>query len=236
MSSTGSSVINVLIPMAGLGKRFSDMGYKEPKPFLPMGSSTMIEMVAKNLFHPDMHFLFVVNTRSIAVDFLKKKLSNSLKRFETVEIDYVPQGSAMSCMEAKKLIDNDTQLIVVNCDQIIEDFDYDAFKRFCDFYEPDGILGTFFSSSPKNSYVKINDNNEIIETKEKAVISNIATNGLHYWKKGKYFVDSVEEMVQSSDALNGEYYVAPSYNYLIKKGMKIMPFHFNKIGRASCRE
>lgn len=227
MAHSKDSPIHVLIPMAGIGKRFSDMGYKESKPFLPMGKKTMIEMVVENLRHPDMHFIFVVNIKTINVALLRKKLSKILGDFDIVEIDYVPQGSAMSCMEAKDLINNDTPLIAVNCDQIIEDFDYTAFKRFCDFYQPDGILGTFYSTSPKNSYVKINDQNEVTETKEKVVISNLATNGLHYWKKGKYFVDSVEEMVQGSDALNGEYYVAPSYNYLIQKGMKIMPYHFN---------
>ncbi len=219
--------MNILIPMAGLGQRFSDMGYKVPKPFLPMGKSTMIERVVKNLAHPDLKFIFVVNKKSLDPAALKAKLDGLISDYKLVEIDYVPQGSAMSCMQAKRHINNDTPLIVVNCDQIIEDFSYEQFKNFCDFHNPDGVLGTFFSSSPKNSYVKINESNLVTETKEKVVISNLATNGLHYWKKGKYFVESVEEMEQNKDALNGEYYVAPSYNYMLKKGMKILPYHFN---------
>jgi hypothetical protein len=63
--------------------------------------------------------------------------------------------------------------------------------------------------------------------KEKIVISNIATNGLHYWKFGKYFVDSAEEMIRGNDRYNGEFYIAPTYNYLINKGKKILPYFFN---------
>ena len=38
-----------------------------------------------------------------------------------------------------------------------------------------------------------------------ATVTNIALNGIHYWKKGKYFVDSAEAMIAADDrAMNGE--------------------------------
>ena len=67
----------------------------------------------------------------------------------------------------------------------------------------------------------------MVEVKEKIVISNLATNGLHYWKHGKYFVKSAEEMIAQNDRYNGEFYVAPTYNYLIKDGKKVLPYFFN---------
>ena len=42
--------INIVIPMAGIGKRFSDCGYTLPKPLLSLGKYSMIECVIKNLF------------------------------------------------------------------------------------------------------------------------------------------------------------------------------------------
>ena len=56
---------NVVIPMAGAGKRFSDCGYKLPKSFLPLGNKTMIEAVVENLNTPQFYFTFVVNHDSI---------------------------------------------------------------------------------------------------------------------------------------------------------------------------
>jgi hypothetical protein len=50
---------------------------------------------------------------------------------------------------------------------------------------------------------------------------------LHYWKEGKFFVDSAEEMIAKEDRYNNEFYIAPSYNYLIKQGKKILPYFFN---------
>ncbi len=225
--NTSGIKTNFLIPMAGLGKRFSDAGYATPKPLLPLGQDTMIEAVVKALRHENLRFIFVVNTNSVNPEELRKSLAKVISDFEIISIDYVPEGSAMSCMLAKDLIDNDTPLIIGDCDMIIEDFDFHKFKSFCELHKADGVIGTFFSESPKNSYVKINDKNQVTEAREKVVISNLATNGLRYWKKGKYFVDSVNEMIAVKDMTNEEYYVAPSYNYMLKKGMKIMPYHFN---------
>jgi len=118
------------------------------------------------------------------------------------------------------------ELIITNCDQIIKDWNLSNFSKFSKNY--DAVLGCFLSNSPKNSYVRIGIDNLVTEVKEKQVISNIATNGLHYWKKAKYFFDSVKEMVDKKDSTNGEYFVAPTYNYLIHKGQKVGIFMFNQ--------
>lgn len=213
--------------MAGFGKRFADAGYKDPKSFLPLGKDTMIESVVKNLRHEDLHFIFIASIKTIDTKKLKKIIGKLGIDSDLLEIDHVPAGSAMTCMEAKSLIDNDTPLITADCDAIIEDWDYDNFKNFCDFHEPDGVIGTFFSVSPKNSYVRVDDYGNIVETKEKVVISNLATNGLRYWKEGKFLVDSIHQMVKNNDMTNGEYYIAPSFNYMLREGRKILPYHFS---------
>jgi len=223
MNVTTKSKVNVLIPMAGVGRRFTDAGYTLPKLLLPLGGKTMIEAVVANLTNPNFNFIFVINNEQLN----PKEILNLLPNVTIVEVAGVPQGPAMSCMCASALINNDEKLIITNCDQIIEDFSYEALANFSDFNRVDGVLGTFHSASPKNSYMKVNDDNEVIEVREKQVISNLATNGLHYWTRGKYFVESVGQMIGNRDMVNNEYYVAPSYNYMIKRGMKVMPFWYN---------
>lgn len=231
------SKINIVIPMAGLGKRFSDCGYSLPKPLLPLGNRTMIQSVISNLLYTqgggknrDFYFTFVVNTQQIDINELYNNISVQLlpkETFQIIEIDYLPKGPAASALIGVEKIDIQLPLIITNCDQIIEDFDFQMLSRFCLVNEADGVLGTFHSSSPKNSYVKLNDSNEVIDVKEKEVISNVATNGFHWWKKGLYFIESVNQMKRNEDVVNGEYYVAPSFNYMIQRGMKVMPYAFN---------
>jgi len=57
-------------------------------------------------------------------------------------------------------------------------------------------------------------------------ISNISTNGIHFWKKGSFFTESANDMVFANDtAPNGEFYIAPTYNYMIKRGLKVGVYH-----------
>ena len=221
-------MINILIPMAGAGFRFTSAGYKKYKPFIEVNEDTMIREVIRNLNCPEYRFIFIINIEQISKEEFESHLSeeNNLE-YKIITVDKITEGPACSALVAKEYINNEDPLIIINCDQIIWDFNPSYIDSFVRVTEADGILGCFLSSSKKNSYIKVDPNGEVLEVKEKIVISNLATNGLHYWKHGRYFVESVEEMISHNDRYNGEFYVAPTYNYLIKRGKKILPYFFN---------
>jgi len=217
--------MNIIIPLAGEGKRFSDAGYSTPKPFININNKPMIQSVVENLDIDGKHIFIIQKKHSIDFD-----LQNFLKSIKpncvVIEIDQVTQGPACTALLAEEYIDNQP-LIVVNCDQMIHDFDVNRLLEYSEKNNADGVLGAFISTSNKNSYMKLNLFGEVQEIKEKVVISNIATNGLHFWKNGKDFVYSTKEMIDSNEVYNGEYYIAPTYNQLIIKGKRILPFFYN---------
>jgi len=89
----------------------------------------------------------------------------------------------------------------------------------------DGIIVTYTTDVKHNSYAKVKKN-EVISIREKEFITRYSLNGVHYWRKAKFFFKSVEDMIKNKDkAPNGEYYVAPSYNYMIKDGYRVGYFH-----------
>ncbi len=219
--------VNILIPLGGAGKRFSDAGYKIAKPFIDVNGESMISSVIKNLRHPSSHFIFIINEEHISKQEFEEHISVlgiSSSIYSTPELT---EGPASTCLLAKDEINTDAPLVIVNCDQIILDYSLENIYRFASLRGCDGLLGCFLSSSIKNSYVKLDEDGIVCEVKEKVVISNIATNGLHFWMDGSLFVSSAEEMISEEDRTNNEFYVAPTYNYLIKSGKKILPFFYN---------
>lgn len=224
---TQSKKVNILIPLGGAGRRFSEAGYLQIKPFIDVSGETMIRSVIKNLNHQDAHFVFVINEEYISPTEFDSHISDMGISYEIFSTPTLTQGPASTVLFASQSINNDLPLIVVNCDQIILDFNLDFILDFARTTGCDGLLGCFLSSSKKNSYVKLDPNGEVCDVKEKIVISNIATNGLHFWKHGKYFVESAEQMIAANDRYNNEFYVAPTYNYMIKSGKKILPFFYN---------
>jgi dTDP-glucose pyrophosphorylase len=215
--------LNVIIPMAGLGSRFSNEGYSLPKHLIPVIDKPMIHSVIENL-NLDANWIFIIrNDLDNKVKELLKQLKPDSK---IIEISEVTDGPARTTLLAKDYI-NDDPLVIINCDQMVHDFDITKLIEFSNVRNADGILGSFISTSDKCSFVKLNDDGDIIDVKEKIVISNIATTGLHFWKNGLDFVSSAEEMIESKEMYNNEFYIAPSYNYLIKNGKRVLPFFYN---------
>jgi hypothetical protein len=217
----------IVIPMAGLGKRFEKVYPNTPKPFIDILKKSMLSRVIENLKNNDSEFIFISQEELFKDPRFEYSIKEQDINYKTVIAPNKTEGPACSCLIAKELVNNDNPLIIVNCDQIILDFNIDNLLKFALYNNADGVLGAFHSTSSKNSYIKLGDDLRVQEIKEKIVISNIATNGLHFWKHGKFFVESAEKMIEANDRYSHEFYVATSYNYLIKQGKTILPYYYN---------
>jgi UDP-N-acetylglucosamine diphosphorylase / glucose-1-phosphate thymidylyltransferase / UDP-N-acetylgalactosamine diphosphorylase / glucosamine-1-phosphate N-acetyltransferase / galactosamine-1-phosphate N-acetyltransferase len=94
-----------------------------------------------------------------------------------------------------------------------------AFRRavnYCnnDFEEP--------TKNNKWSFVK-HANSKVIQVAEKEPISTTASVGYYYWKNASDMFESFDMMFSNNDRVNGEFYVCPSFNYLLKT-VEISPF------------
>lgn len=197
--------------MSGLGLRFSDYSVF-PKPLIDIKGKPMIKRVIESL-NLKARYIFIVQQSHCDLYNLDQLLTDIHKNSVIIKIDYVTDGPACSALLAKDVVNTEDELIIANCDQIMR-WNSELFLHSARFY--DGCLVTYDTNVPHNSYVKLNKFGNVLEVKEKQVISNISTNGVHYWKKGKYFIDSAELMIYNKDtAPNGEYYVAPTFNYMI---------------------
>ena len=79
------------------------------------------------------------------------------------------------------------------------------------------------------SYAKTDDNGTVTEVAEKNPISTNATVGIYYWKAGKNYVTSAEEMIEKNIRVNNEFYVCPVYNQAIEKSQKIIIEEVNEM-------
>jgi dTDP-glucose pyrophosphorylase len=83
---------------------------------------------------------------------------------------------------------------------------------------------TFKSTHPKWSFAKINDDGYVTEVAEKNPISDIATAGIYYWKRGRDYVKYAEQMISKNIRFNNEFYVCPVFNEAICDGKKIKTY------------
>lgn len=223
-------MINVVIPMAGDGTRFKNSNYTGPKPLIEFFGKPMIQHVIESLNIKGNYFFLVKDDENYT------KVCNLLKKLipECVikSVKQTTNGPACSALLFQEEIDNDDELIITNCDQIMW-WNSDLFLHNARFQNYDGMIVTYYNNTEKNSYASLDKNGFVTRVKEKEVISNISLNGIHYWRKGRYFVESANLMIESEDtAPNGEYYVGPTYNYMNKNiGIYHIPnFQHNSVG------
>lgn len=216
-------MLNVVIPMSGKGSRFEKTGnYTFPKPLIDVNNKPMIQVVVDNL-QLKANYIFLVlkeHYDKYALKYLLPLICGK-NNCEIIVIDQVTEGCACSVLLAKHLIANEDELIIANSDQWIN-WSSEHFLNFVHTKNADGAILTFHSTHPKWSFIKIDDDiNIITEVAEKKPISNIASVGIYYWKHGSDFVDSAEKMIEQNIRVNNEFYVAPTYNIMIDNGKKI---------------
>ncbi|HAI39730.1 MAG TPA: glycosyl transferase family 2 [Maribacter sp.] len=220
--------MNILIPMAGEGSRFKKAGYTFPKPLIDVDGKPMIQRVIENLDF-DANYIFLVRK-----DHLEKYNISELLEFTTngkceiVVVDELTEGAACTALLAKKFINNEKELLIANSDQIIEysKYNFNTLRRYSDF---DSMVFTFNAVHPKWSFVKVNSRGIATEVAEKKPISNIATCGIYYYRRGSEFVKYAERMIQKNLRVNNEFYICPVYNELIQDEKTLVPYFVDKM-------
>lgn len=218
--------MNILIPMAGAGSRFEQAGYNDPKPLIKVRGKMMIQQVVDTM-NIEANYVFVVQKDH----YNKYSLDHVLNRFvapgcDIVQVEGVTEGAACTTLLAKEYINNDEPLIVSNSDHYME-WDSQGFLEAVKDVDC-GIL-TFEATGSKWSFVRLGENGLVDLVAEKNPISNIATAGIYYWKKGSDYVKYAEQMIKNDTRINGEFYVCPVFNEAIADGKKIKIFNAKKM-------
>lgn len=214
--------LQILIPMAGLGSRFSEAGFTTPKPFIDVDGCTMIERVMENLHIEGARYILIARNEHLESE--HKAVTSIMARgnaqFETIDFD--TEGAACTVLTARASLDPSAPLLLANCDQII-DFDFadyilDAEKRGLD-----GSILCFrdIKRDPKWSFARVDSSGLVQEVREKKAISDLATVGLYWFRRADIFTSAALDMICRNERVNNEFYVCPVYNYAIKQGLRI---------------
>lgn len=213
--------IQLIIPMAGLGKRFVDANYTTLKPLIPIHGVPMIRLVIDNLMSDRVGHVVIVAQRKTTEEVdLRGILAHLNVPLTIVAVESVTQGPADTVLQARQVVNNRLPMVIANSDQYVdaklEDF-YDSLLKDGD----SGAILTMEDDDPKWSYVEIDVAGQVKRVKEKEVISNQATVGVYGFSSATLAWSAFAEMWQQNDRTNGEFYVAPAYNFLAKSGVPI---------------
>jgi CTP:phosphocholine cytidylyltransferase-like protein len=233
--------MNILIPMAGLGSRFTDFGFTINKYLLPIDKdlTTMIEKAITSLnAPPSTHFILIIREEGF-IDQPLRDLLNSIcqqnnYKCTILSTNKVTEGPTCTAYLAKELINNDVPLIISNSDQIL-DWNYSKFIDRAS--TADGCVLTYtptyeltIGQKDKHSFVKCNESGTPVRYIEKVAISTEALVGTHYYKHGRLFIEAAEYTFRNNiRAPNGEFYISLTYQALVDLGYTTCTYHLSSI-------
>jgi len=219
--------MNVLIPMAGAGSRFEQAGYTFPKPLIDVNGKPMIQRVVENL-NIDARHIFIVQKSHYEKYSLQHTLKLISPNCEIVQVEGLTEGAACTTLLAREFINNNEPLVLANSDQYVQ-WESNQFMYSSMANDIDASILTFHSKHPKWSYAKLNDQGFVTEVAEKKPISEHATVGVYFWRRGVDYVRSAEQMIEKNIRVNNEFYVCPVYNEALLNGARVKTFHIEKM-------
>lgn len=213
-------MIQIVVPMAGEGRRFAERGYTFPKPLVEIDGKPMVELVAHNVRPREPHrFSFVCHRDHLSRFALAEVIGLVAPGSNVVAVREATRGALCSALLAADHIEPASELLIINGDQLIEG-GIEPFLSAAREGSWDGYIMTFPSTHPKWSFARIEDG-YVTCVAEKRPISNHATVGVYYFRRGAYFLEGATRMLVKDASVGGEFFVSPVYNELILAGRRV---------------
>jgi len=230
--------MQIIIPMSGIGKRFVEAGYTDPKPLIMIEGKPIIEHVV-NLFPNETNILFICNDQHLRETNMREILDRISPTCTIAEVSVENRkGPVDAVLQAASHINDDDEVIVSYCDYGTQ-WDYHGFLQDMRTNKADGGIACYRGFHPhmlgSDNYAFVMEQDmEMIAIQEKKPFTynkmdEYASNGTYYFKSGlimkKYFL----ELMKQNICVNNEFYVSMVYNLLKADGLLTRIFEIEKM-------
>lgn len=228
------SNLQIIIPAAGLGKRFLDAGYALSKPLIEVSNKPMLVQAINYL--PSANYKKVIIKRNMkGLDALESTLRNNYPNIFIELLNSNTSGQASTCLEGIKDLDFDSPLLISACDngviynvnkfkELFEDLSIDIVVWGCRGY-PGAIKNPYMYAwiEEENNLVK----NICVKKINKDTLNDPVVTGTFFFRKVSIFESITNDLIRKNLKVNNEYYIDSSINNAIQLGYKVVYFEID---------
>ena len=233
--------VQIIIPMSGMGQRFVDAGYNDPKPLIEVDGKYIIEHVV-NLFPNEKNITFICNHKHLQETDMKNILLKICPYSKIVEVPAEGrEGPVHAISFIYGRIDDDKEVIISYCDYGTY-WSYEQFLEDTRCRNADGAIACYKGFHPhmlgtdNYAFLKETTNGsrwmaaiqeKLPFTKDK--MNEYASNGTYYFKNGSIMKKYFRMLMDRKIKVNSEYYVSMVYNLLIEDNLNINIFEIENM-------
>jgi NDP-sugar pyrophosphorylase family protein len=231
--------MHLIIPMSGIGKRFIEAGYKDPKPLITIENKPIIQHVVE-LFPGETHITFICNDKHLRETNMRNVLQNISPTCSIREVSVENRkGPVDAVYQMCDEIKDDEEIIVSYCDYGTE-WDYKQFLYEIRTKNVDGAIPCYKGFHPhmlgsdNYAFVKTTNENFLTDIQEKKPFTDnkmneYASNGTYYFRSGSIVKKYFQELMDLNMSINNEFYVSMVYKLLQRDGLSTLVFEINKM-------
>lgn len=228
--------MQLVIPMAGLGQRFADAGYKLPKPLIPVGGEAMVVRVVKNL-PPASRTVFICHPEHVARYPLKAELERQVPGAVIVVTPGLTAGQACSTRLASDSLDPTQPVLVAACDST-QVYDAAAWDTLVGDPTTDAVVWTFRHDPrvlirPEAWGWVRTDGDTVREVSVKKPLSaspmrDRTVTGTFWFRTAALMAQGIDALVEKNERVNNEFYLDSVPNVLSCAGRGVRAFDVAK--------
>jgi NDP-sugar pyrophosphorylase family protein len=219
-----------VIPAAGLGSRMKEIDSSTPKPLIRVAGIPMLDLVIRNMQPSDKDLVIVVGRRGLGLsEWSPSKQLHGSFSYLYQELDNLTEGPALTVLSVLPRIRDNEPVIVANSDQYVLGGIL-KFSRKLATMKNSGLILTMWASGTRWSYVQTLGR-AVVRVAEKEEISSEATVGIYGWTSREILETALSKGLEGKFRVNGEFYIAPTYNALISSGVHVEALNCGTLSR-----
>lgn len=222
--------MHIVVPMSGVGRRFQEAGYTDPKPLIKVDGRPIIEHVV-GMFPGETKFTFICNREHLETTAMRGVLEAAAPGCRIVAIEPHKKGPVHAVLQVADGLDDAEPVVVNYCDFAV-DWDWPAVKAAMAANGCDGAVPAYRGFHPHmlgttNYAFMRDDRGWMLEIQEKKPftanrMNEYASTGTYCFKSGALVKKYFRELAGRPDlALAGEHYVSLVFNLLVRDGLKV---------------
>jgi dTDP-glucose pyrophosphorylase len=230
--------IQLIIPMSGIGKRFLEAGYNEPKPLIQVDDKSIIQHVVE-LFPGIEDVTFICNELHLKETNMRQILEAISPNCKIYSVSNENRkGPVDAVLQIKDFIDDKKETIISYCDYGTV-WNFENFLKETRESNSDGAIPCYIGFHPhmlgSDNYAFCKTNGKyLLQIKEKESFTDnkmneYASNGTYYFKSGTIMKKYFQKLFDLDINLKGEYYVSLVYNLLVNDGLEVSIFEIEKM-------
>ena len=216
--------------MAGQSRLFDEAGFRYPKNLVEIAGSPLVERFVDSvatIFPRSDARVFLINEDEDRRYHTGSVISLLDPAATVIKSKGTTAGAACTALLASEWITNDQPLLIMNGDILLLCGLSEAIESF-QARDLDGGVMVFDGVHPRWSYVRVDEDDRVVEAAEKRPISRLATTGVYYFRQGIDFVESAKAMIRKDASVDGSFYVCPCYNEMVLAGKNIGVFRVER--------